>query len=131
VQPKLGQCVLTLSSALFTWGTQWSPLPPKAAPDVWLHGLYIRVPYAIENKTVSVGFISRTVDYPTGLLMAPTRIWWAPADSKSTLWLTEVTTQGANIGLVAQGTALASGVPASDAKHCKDLCTLLTPPVEQ
>jgi hypothetical protein len=58
------------------------------APDVWLHGLYVRTLDAgADLADPDVGL------YPTG---APQGVYWWPSSEASRLWLTAVTLHGAN-----------------------------------
>jgi hypothetical protein len=77
-----GQCLLVTRHDLFVW----QDLVPS---NVWLHNLYVRSPAGTDD----VGTV----------------IYWRPTSVGARLWLSAVTLQGADLGLVAEQEAYASG----------------------
>ena len=91
---KPGQCLLDAELAHFTFLTRPSPA------NVWFSNLYLRA-------------FSRTQDVETLISFVPGSI--------TTLWLTNATTQGGAIGLLAQSTTFVAGAPTTYAISCVTL----------
>ena len=95
---KPGQCLLDADLAHFPFLTRPSPA------NVWFSNLYLRA-------------FSRTQDVETLISFVP--------GSVTTLWLTNVTTQGGAIGLLAQSTTFVAGAPTTYGISCVALWPLV------